>query len=280
MFYYSLPIAASAVTIPTTVAPTVGPGRSGRCSAARSNLPINETVATGRMIAIGEMLQILPSSYVPAARPVTHSVILPVGTISLFVGLTDVIVSEDSARIRESPPRDRLSESQIRTIHRLASEYNSAHSDVAENSAAAEDAALNDDADSATPASLAGSITAASPAGSITQVSNVGDFEDPSILGIFDFDSGSENSADLRDGTGRHAATYMATGTDPPEDPFSTPIPPNATATEVEELRLKLAEAVRKEQAEREKFRLEQVTAQELSRYHQQRIRSRLNPTV
>src|SRR3954470_11917233 len=102
----------------------------------------------------------------------------------------------------------------------------------------------------------------------------MGDFEDPSILGIFDFDF------DLRDGTGRHAATYMATGTEPPEDPFSTPIPPNATATKVEELRLKLVEAVRKEQAEREKFRLEQVTAQELSRYHQHQIRSRLNPTV
>src|SRR4051812_46852529 len=175
-FYYSLSIAASVVTIPTTVAPTVGPGRSGRCSAARSNLPINETVATGRMIAIGEMLQILPSSYVPAARPVTHSMILPVGMISLFVGLTDVIVSEDSARICESPPCDRLSESQVRTIHRLASEYNSAYSNVAENSAAAEDVALNDDADSATPVSLANSITAASPTGSITQFSNVGDF--------------------------------------------------------------------------------------------------------
>src|SRR3954462_4980567 len=195
--------------------------------------------------------------------------ILPVGTISLFVGLTDIIISEDSARIHESPPRDRLSESQVRMIHRLASEYDSAHSDVAETTAAAKDAALNDDANSATPASLAESIVAASPAGSITQVSNVGDFEDPSILGIFDFDSGSENSADLSDGTGRHAATYMATGTDPLEDPFTTPIPPNATATEVEELRLKLAEAVRKEQAEREKFRLEQVTARELSRYHQ-----------
>src|SRR3954470_15278197 len=102
----------------------------------------------------------------------------------------------------------------------------------------------------------------------------MGDFEDPSILGIFDFDF------DLRDGTGRHAVTYMATGTEPPEDHFSTPIPPNATATEVEEHRLKLAEAVRKEQAEREFFCLEQVTAQELSRYHQQRIRSRLNPTI
>src|SRR4051812_48870260 len=138
------------------------------------------------------MLQILPSSYVPAARPVTHSMILSVGTISLFVGLTDIIVSEDSARICESPPRDRLSESQVRTIHRLASEYDSAHSNVAENSAVAEDAALNDNADSAPPASLAGSITATLPAGSITQVSNVGDFEGPSILGIFDSDSGSE----------------------------------------------------------------------------------------
>src|SRR3954466_11302686 len=127
-FYYSLPIAASAVAIPTTVAPTAGPGRG---SAARPHLPINETVATGRMIAIGEMLQILPSSYVPAARPVTHSVILPIGTISLFVGFTDGIVSEDSACIRESPPCDRLSESQIRTIHRLASEYDSAHRNVA-----------------------------------------------------------------------------------------------------------------------------------------------------
>src|SRR3954453_16765393 len=144
-FYYSLPIAASAVTIPTTVAPTVGPGRSGRCSAARSNLPINETVATGRMIAIGEMLQILPSSYVPAARPVTHNMILPIGTISLFVGLTDVITSEDSARIRESPPRDRLSEIQVRTIHRLPSEYDSAHSNVEETTVAMGDASLNDD---------------------------------------------------------------------------------------------------------------------------------------
>src|SRR3954468_10896154 len=94
MFYYSLPIVASVVVIPTTVAPTVGPGRSGRCSATRSNLPINDLIATDRMIAISEMLQILPSSYVPAARPVTHSMILPVGTISLFVGLTDIIASE------------------------------------------------------------------------------------------------------------------------------------------------------------------------------------------
>src|SRR4051812_14075416 len=139
LFYYSLSIAASAVTIPTTVAPTVGPGRSGLCSAARSNLPINETIATGRMIAIGEVLQILPSSYVPAARPFTHSVIMPVGIISLCVGFTNVIASEDSA-----------------------------NNNVAETSVAADDAALNNDADSATPASIAGSIVAVSPTGSIT----------------------------------------------------------------------------------------------------------------
>src|SRR4051812_18335839 len=92
LFYYSLPIAASVMAIPTTVAPTVGPGRSGLCSVARPYLPINETIATGHMIAIDEILQILPSSYVPEARPVTHSVIMPVDTISLFVGFTDVIV--------------------------------------------------------------------------------------------------------------------------------------------------------------------------------------------
>ena len=72
---------------------------------------------------------------------------MPVGTISLFVGFTDVISSKDSARIRESPPRDRLSKSQVRTIHHLASEYGSANSNVAETSMNADDAAINNDAD-------------------------------------------------------------------------------------------------------------------------------------
>ena len=87
-FYYSLPTAASAVTIPTTVAPTVGPGWSGRCSAVRSNVPINESIPTSRMIAIGEILQILPSSYVPVARPITPTVIMLVDTMRLFVGFS------------------------------------------------------------------------------------------------------------------------------------------------------------------------------------------------
>ena len=172
---------------------------------------------------------------------------MPVDTISLFIGFTDVIVS-DSARIRESPPHDRLSESQVRTIHRLAFEYGSANSNMDETSMVADKAALNnDDATSATPASIAGSIVAASPAGSITQGSNMGDFEDPSILGIFDSDSGSENSGDLHVGSGRFIMTYMASGTSAPPDPFSTLILLTATATKVKEARQRLEEVVRKE---------------------------------
>src|SRR3954465_12386022 len=64
MFYYSLPIAAFVVAIPTEVGPPGGPCGSGGFSGGISNMPINESIATGRMIAIGEMLQILPSSYV------------------------------------------------------------------------------------------------------------------------------------------------------------------------------------------------------------------------
>src|SRR3954465_2226250 len=112
-------------------------------------------MTNGGMIPIDVIPQIWPSSYVPTARPVTHSVVMPVATISLFVGFTDIIVSEDSARIRESPPHDRLSESKVGPIHRLASEYDSANSNVTETTVVANDAALNDDADSVTPTSAA-----------------------------------------------------------------------------------------------------------------------------
>jgi hypothetical protein len=55
-FYYSLPLVASIVAIPTTVATTVGPGQSGLSSAMRPYLLINRSIATGRMIAISEIL--------------------------------------------------------------------------------------------------------------------------------------------------------------------------------------------------------------------------------
>jgi len=84
----SLPPVASAVVIPTTVAPTVGPGTSSLRSAARPYTPIARPIATGRMIATGSIYHILPSSYVPASAPVTHAVMLPIGSINLYVGFT------------------------------------------------------------------------------------------------------------------------------------------------------------------------------------------------
>ena len=40
------------------------------------------------MIATGSILHIQPSSYMPAAAPITHAVMLPIGTINLYVGFT------------------------------------------------------------------------------------------------------------------------------------------------------------------------------------------------
>ena len=84
----SLPPVASAVAIPTTVAPTVGQGASSLRSAARPYSPIVRPFATGRMIATGSILHIQPSSYRPATAPITHAVMLPIGTINLYVGFT------------------------------------------------------------------------------------------------------------------------------------------------------------------------------------------------
>ena len=40
------------------------------------------------MIATGSILHIQPSSYMPATAPITHAVMLPIGTINLYVGFT------------------------------------------------------------------------------------------------------------------------------------------------------------------------------------------------
>jgi hypothetical protein len=40
------------------------------------------------MIATGSFYHIQPSSYVPASAPVTHAVMLPIGSINLYVGFT------------------------------------------------------------------------------------------------------------------------------------------------------------------------------------------------
>ena len=63
------------------------------------------------MIAIGGILQILPSSYIPASRPVTHGAVMPVGSINLFVGFTGAIDPAATMIVGGSPPhRDLLLE--------------------------------------------------------------------------------------------------------------------------------------------------------------------------
>ena len=114
-----IPLVASTVTTPQQLAPTVGQGTSGLRSSARPYTPLVDpvrpyaplvdsarsyspparSIATGRMIATGGLLQIQPSSYRPASTPVTHAIMMPVGSINLFVGFaraTDLTESEGS----------------------------------------------------------------------------------------------------------------------------------------------------------------------------------------
>src|SRR4051812_16800942 len=84
----SLPPVATAVVIPTTVAPTVGHGASGLRFAARPYSPIARSMAIGRLVATGSIFHSQPSSFVPASTPVVHAVMLPIGRINLYVGFT------------------------------------------------------------------------------------------------------------------------------------------------------------------------------------------------
>src|SRR3954453_2057679 len=84
----SLPPVATAVVIPTIVAPTVGHGASGLRSAARPYSPIARSMATGRLVATGSIFHIQPSSFVPASAPVVQAIMLPIGRINLYVGFT------------------------------------------------------------------------------------------------------------------------------------------------------------------------------------------------
>src|SRR3954468_14163713 len=84
----TLPLLASAVVIPTTVAPTVGPRTSSIRSAARPYSPIARSMPTGRLVAPGSIFHIQPSSFVPASAPVVQAVMLPIGRINLYVRFT------------------------------------------------------------------------------------------------------------------------------------------------------------------------------------------------
>jgi hypothetical protein len=110
-----------------------------------------------------------------------------------------------------------------------------------------DDSALEDDADSAATESAAGSIVAASVADSITPVSNPVDYEDSSILPLFNSDSEPDSVEAPR--YQYPTAVLMATGDDPPNEPFTTPLPATTTATVIEAHRASL-EAQRNEEGE------------------------------
>ncbi|KAK1694635.1 hypothetical protein QYE76_011332 [Lolium multiflorum] len=267
-----LPPVASAVVISTTVAPTVGHGTSSLRAAARPYSPIRRQVATGRMIATGGFFHIQPSSYRPASTPLARAWMVPVGTINLFVGLTGV---SDPGEIRPRQAHDPFAPGQLLTATLpLTGEV---HTEA--------EPALEDDADSATAAStaesiatasVAGSIVAASLGDSITPVSNPSDFEDDSVLPLFSSDSDSDSV-----GAAWHqhpTAVFMAAGEgdQPPQDPFSTPLPPTATAAEIETHRAALEEQRKRELVERQKFRLEQDSVRAVSHYRNERNRARM----
>ncbi|KAK1665954.1 hypothetical protein QYE76_054113 [Lolium multiflorum] len=267
-----LPPVASAVVISTTVAPTVGHGTSSLRAAARPYSPIRRQVATGRMIATGGFFHIQPSSYRPASTPLARAWMVPVGTINLFVGLTGV---SDPGEIRPSQVHDPFAPGQLLTATLpLTGEVHTEAEPALEDDA--DSAAAASTAESIAAASVAGSIVAASLGDSITPVSNPSDFEDDSVLPLFSSDSDSD-SVDAA--WHRHpTAVFMAAGEgdQPPQDPFSTPLPPTATAVEIEAHRAALEEQRKRELVERQKFRLEQDSVRAVSHYRNERNRARM----
>jgi hypothetical protein len=99
---------------------------------------------------------------------------------------------------------------------------------------------------------------------SITRVSNFVEFEDSSVLALSDSDSDSNLGGLIHDGSA-HPATVFMVDVPVEEYPFTMPLPASATWIQIEEHRLALEEAKRKELAEREKFLLEQQATKGLS---------------
>jgi hypothetical protein len=71
-------------------------------------LPICLTIATGRIISTIGFFHIRPITYCPAPAPVTHTVMVLIDTINLFIGITGAVDSIESAgdsAVRPSPSR-------------------------------------------------------------------------------------------------------------------------------------------------------------------------------
>jgi hypothetical protein len=89
------------MAIPTTVAHNMGQGLYGRRSAAGLNSSTGRQFATGMLVAHVSCFYIKPGTY----RLVTRAFMLPVGSINIFVSLTDAIDNfNDSAHhVRMTP---------------------------------------------------------------------------------------------------------------------------------------------------------------------------------
>src|SRR3954464_6758112 len=177
----TLPLVASAVVIPTTVAPTVGQRTSSLRSAARPYSPITRPIVTGRLVSTGSIFHIQQSSFVPASAPIVQAVMLPIGRINLYVGFTG---SSDpmpwSTPLGSHAYDGRDYSFDYNDYFEPAGAYTELCSSSGEGQIQPDD--LEDDADSAaslpvarvekTPVSKSGSITADSVCDSITLVSN------------------------------------------------------------------------------------------------------------
>jgi hypothetical protein len=197
---------------------------------------------------------------------------VPVGTINLFVGLTGV---SDPGETRPSQGHDPFAPGQLLTATLpLTGEVHTEAEQALEDDA--DSAAAASTAESFATASVAGSIVAASLGDSITPVSNLSDFEDDSVLPLFSSDSDSDSVDEAR--YQYPTAVFMAAGEgdQPPQDPFSTPLPPTVTVAEIEAHRAALEEQQKRELVERQKFRLEQDSVRAVSHYRNERNRARM----
>jgi hypothetical protein len=131
-------------------------------------MSIGRQFATGMLVAHDSCFYIKPGNYQPAFAPVTCAYMLHVGSINIFIGLTDTIENfDDSAQnMRMTPLLTQVEYDQARLATLPLSGGGSIEGAI---NSAVESNALADDADSADPPSDDGSIIAASFDGSITR---------------------------------------------------------------------------------------------------------------
>jgi hypothetical protein len=218
------------------------------------------------MIATGAFFHIQPSSYVPALAPITHAVMLLIGAINLYVGFTRASDPFDPPPRMVPLTKPYLCDG-VPADHNPTCELIGANPDTLPISGgdSARSSNLEDDADSAAlaqtarseldPISTDGSIAPGSNAGSITLASHASDFHESLCDGELDAYFAEEDHGE----SFSHVNIFMATGdeNDDAPDPFSTPLPTNATAEQIEQHRVVLEAQKKKEIKERKKFRLE-----------------------